>query len=181
MESVKIAVLAGTVREERKSIAAAKYVARVGESLDGVEVRFADPQDFVFKNEGEDGKDSKFTELTAWADAFFIVSPEYNHSYPGSLKRMLDSEFDNYLHKPVALAGVSSGPWGGVRMIEALLPVLRTLKLVPISYDVQVPFIGEAFDESGNPTDAGLEDRVKRTYGELIWFAKAFKRAKLDG
>lgn len=179
---LKIAVLGGTTREQRRSIHAARFVAKVGHEIQGVEIRFADPKDFYFPGDGEDpeSKDPKYTELTAWADAFFIVSPEYNHGYPGSLKRMLDSEFDNYKHKPVAMAGVSSGAWGGVRMIEALLSVVRTLGLVPLEIDLQFPKIKEVFDENGEPTDPELVGRVRRVYDELIWMGKALKAARSE-
>lgn len=179
---MKIAVLAGTTREQRRSIHAARFVAEVGHEIQGVEIRFADPKDFYFPGDGEDpeSKDAKYTELTAWADAFFIISPEYNHGYPGSLKRMLDSEFDNYKHKPAAMAGVSSGAWGGVRMIEALLGVVRTLGLVPLQNDLQFPKIKEAFDEKGEPTDPELANRVRRVYDELIWMGRALKTARSE-
>ena len=177
---IKIAVLAGTARPLRRSIHAARYVAYVGEQFPGVEIRFADPREFQFPGDGEDpdGKDPRYSELTAWADAFFIVTPEYNHGYPGSLKRMLDSEFAAYHRKAVALAGVSDGNWGGVRAIEALLPVLRTLRLVVSPFDVQFPRVQELFDEQGQIKDTSVEERIKKAYEELLWVAKALRDAR---
>lgn len=179
-DPIKIAVLAGTVRERRRSIHAARFVAETGKQLEGVEIRFADPKDFNFPGDGEDpeSKDPKYTELTDWADAFFIITPEYNHGYPGSLKRMLDSEYSNYFHKAVALAGVSDGNWGGVRAIEALLPVLRTLRLVAISFDVQFPRVNDLFDDNGAIQDASVSERVLKAYEELVWMARALKRSR---
>src|SRR5258708_153394 len=118
-----ILVLAGTTREQRKSIHAAKLVAMIGQQRPNVNIVLVDPIDFNFPGDGNDpaGKDPKYSELTKNADGFFIVTPEYNHSFPGSLKRMLDSELHNYIHKPVAFAGASSGMWGGVRAVEALV------------------------------------------------------------
>ena len=94
METIKIAILEGTTRTKRESMHVAKLVEQIGQKTEGIEVKLVDPQQFSFPGDGNDpeGKDPKYTEITAWADAFFIVTPEYNHSFPGSLKRMLDSE-----------------------------------------------------------------------------------------
>src|SRR5579864_3791247 len=103
---LNILVLAGTTRQQRKSIHAARLVAEIGHQRKGMKVTFVDPVDFNFPGDGNDpeGKDPRYTEITQQADAFFIITPEYNHSFPGSLKRMLDSELATYNHKPVAFA-----------------------------------------------------------------------------
>jgi NAD(P)H-dependent FMN reductase len=122
-DDLVIAVLAGTTRGQRESIKAARYVAEFGKTIKGIEIVFVDPTEFTFPGDGNDpeGKDPRYSEVTARADAFFIITPEYNHSFPGSLKRMLDSELATYNHKPVAFAGVSNGSWGGVRAVESLV------------------------------------------------------------
>ena len=56
------------------------------------------------------------------ADAIVIVVPEYNHSFPGLLKHVLDSCLKEYIHKAVGVVGVSAGPFGGARVIQHLLP-----------------------------------------------------------
>src|ERR1700743_186443 len=142
MESgLTVAVLSGTTRVQRESIKAAHYVADFAGRLEGVEVLFVDPVEFSFPGDGNDpeGKDPRYTEIVAKADAFFIVTPEYNHSFPGSLKRMLDSELDNYVHKPVALAGASNGGWGGVRAVEALVTTVREIGLAVTFTSVYFP------------------------------------------
>lgn len=179
-DDIVIAVLAGTTRQKRESIHAARYVAEFGRALDGVEIIFVDPVDFTFPRDGNDpeGKDPHYTNITERADAFFVVTPEYNHSFPGSLKRMLDSELANYNHKPVAFAGASDGNWGGVRAIEALVSSVREMGLVATSLDVYFPYVPTMFDEHG----ALLPDFTERTnralqraYDELIWMAHTLK------
>lgn len=174
---LKIAVIEGTVRKGRWSIHAAKLVAEVGKTFEDVEITFVDPAELHFPLDGsaEETKDPKYSQIVKDSDAFFIVTPEYNHGYPGSLKRMLDSEFGSYKHKPVALAGVSDGPWGGVRVIEALLPVLRTLSLVVLKSDVHFPKVNEIFDETGKLLKPEYTEYIKQTYTELIWMAKVLK------
>ena len=73
------------------------------------------------------------------ADGLVIVTPEYNHGYPGSLKSVLDLLLKEYIHKAVALVGVSSGPWGGTRVIEACVPMVRELGLAVTFSDLNFP------------------------------------------
>jgi NAD(P)H-dependent FMN reductase len=171
---LQIAVLAGTTREKRESIKAARLVAEVGREIKGVTITLVDPEDFHFPGDGNDpeGKDPRYTEITARAEAFFIVTPEYNHSFPGSLKRMLDSELKNYIHKPVAFAGVSNGRWGGVRAIEALNQTVREMGLVSTFTDVHFPNVPTLFDENDELIDPVYRRLVRKSYDELIWMAK---------
>lgn len=185
MEQITIAVLAGTTRGQRRSIKAAHYVAEIGGKQSGVEVIFVDPLDFTFAGDGNDpeGKDPRYTEITEKADAFFVVTPEYNHSFPGSLKRMLDSELKNYNHKPVAFAGVSDGNWGGTRAIESLVPAVRETGLVVMSWDVYFPYVQNIFDENGviQPDfKERYESSLNKLYTELIWFARMLKAARQE-
>lgn len=182
-QPLTIAVLAGTTRVQRQSIKVARYIADYGQSLENIEILFVDPVDFVFNGDGNDpeGKDPRYTEITAKADAFFIVTPEYNHSFPGSLKRMLDSELANYNHKPVAFAGVSDGNWGGTRAVEALVPAVRETGLVVMSWDVFFPYVPTLFNEAGqllSDKKEGYDKRVGKLYEELIWFADLLKTAR---
>lgn len=186
-ETLTIAVLTGTTRQQRESIKAARYVAEFGAKLPGIDIIFVDPKEFDFPGDGNDpeGKDPRYTEITAKADAFFIVTPEYNHSFPGSLKRMLDSELANYNHKPVAFAGASNANWGGVRAVEALVPAIRETGLVVLSWDVYFPYVQNMFDDDGAVLPEFLEryeGNLTKLYTELIWFAKLLKqgRAQLE-
>ena len=185
MESITIAVLAGTTRGQRRSIKAAKYVAEIGRTQQDIEIIFVDPLDFSFAGDGNDpeGKDPRYTEITRKADAFFVVTPEYNHSFPGSLKRMLDSELKNYNHKPVAFAGVSDGNWGGTRAIESLVPAVRETGLVVMSWDVYFPYVQNIFDDNGT-IQPDFKDRyetsIGKLYAELIWFARILKAARRE-
>ena len=82
---------------------------------------------------GEALKDSQFCATVERADGLIIVAPEYNHSFPGLLKHVLDTNLKEYIHKAVGVCGVSAGPFGGARMIQSLVPVLRELGLVRFS------------------------------------------------
>jgi NAD(P)H-dependent FMN reductase len=180
MQPITIAVLAGTTRAKRESIKAAQYIAEQGRKQEGVEIIFADPSGFDLPGDGNDpaGKDPRYSAVVEQADAFFIVTPEYNHSFPGSLKRMLDSELELYNHKPVAFAGVSDGNWGGTRAVESLVPAVRETGLVVMSWDVYFPFVDKMFNEDGSIAEEHrerYERNVAKLYTELIWFARLLK------
>ena len=89
-----------------------------------------------------------------------MFAPEYNHSFPGLLKHVLDSCLKEYIHKAVGIAGVAAGPFGGTRVIENLLPVLRELGLVVIFWDVNFGSVNKVFDRSGELLDQAF---VRRT------------------
>jgi len=178
-----IAVICGTKREGRLSIHAAEWVAEQGRKRGDVDIIFVDPKDYDLPPDGapEDGENPKYAEISAKADAFYVVTPEYNHSIPSSLKRLLDSEFKNYKHKPVATAGVSDGPWGGVRVCEALLPVYHTMWMVPIKPELYFPKVQDIFDDQGNMKseyEVMYTKNVAKSYDDLIWMAKALKAAR---
>src|SRR5579859_5593497 len=93
MDKLFIPILLGTIRPKRQSIKAARLVEKVGKTIEKINVLLVDPNDYQFPYDGNDpeNKDPRYTELTEKADGFFILTPEYNHSFPGTLKRMLDS------------------------------------------------------------------------------------------
>jgi NAD(P)H-dependent FMN reductase len=178
---MKIALLIGTVRAKRESVKAAHFIAEKAKQIKDVELDFVDPQELMLVDEGEDVKDPRYTEITKNADAFIIVTPEYNHSMPGSLKRMLDSEYENYFKKPVALVGVSSGSWGGVRACEALLPVCHRLGLVPVRAELYFPKIQDKFSDEVTLKAEYNEQynrNVKIMLDELIWFTEVLKKGR---
>lgn len=177
MDELFIPVLLGTTREGRKSEATAKLIIEMIEAREGLSSELVDPRDLKLTGDGnnEGANDPKYSDITARADGFIIVVPEYNHSFSGSLKRMLDSELKNYIHKPAGLVGVSSGGWGGIRAIQSLVPVLRELGMAVTFNDVMVTDSYKAFDESGQPTNEKLEPSIEKSLDELVWYAKTLK------
>lgn len=177
MKKLFIPILLGTTRPKRRSFNAAKLVEKVGKTIKEIEVLLVDPKDYNFPFDGNDpeNKDPRYSELTKKADGFFIVTPEYNHSFPGTLKRMLDSELKNYIHKPVAFAGVSDGIFGGARAIEALVRTVREMGMVSTFSDVYFPQVQNTFDENGKLLDDAYIKRIERAYTELIWMGQALK------
>ena len=127
---------------------------------------------------GEAIKPPAFAASMTRADALVIVSPEYNHSFPGLLKHALDTCLTEYVHKAVGIVGVSSGPWGGTRGIQDLLPVMRELGLVTIFWDVYFANVRRAFDTSEALTDDAQLRRIDKFLAELIWMARTLRHGR---
>lgn len=173
---MRVAVIHGTKRKNNRSILAARYIAELGNGLKDVETVLIEPKDFPqVKDDGSGVKSSDYNQLVQEADAYIIVSPEYNHAYPGVLKTLLDSALKEYIHKPVVVAGVSNGRWGGVRAIESLVPVLRELGMIVSFADIMFPRIQDLFDEEGNMTMKEVDKIVLDSYQELLWLAETLK------
>jgi NAD(P)H-dependent FMN reductase len=112
------------------------------------------------------------------ADALVVVSPEYNHGYSGLLKHVLDSCLKEYIHKAVGIVGVSAGPFGGTRVIQNLLPVMRELGLVTIFWDVNFSSVQKLFTEDGRLLDESYIRRIDKFLKELIWMAKTLRQGR---
>src|SRR5690349_8738885 len=173
-----IPVILGTVRKGRASENVAKFVFEQVKQREGVETQFIDIGELKFPGDdaGEQIKQPAFSETCARADGLVLVVPEYNHAYPGILKHVLDSNLKEYIHKAVGICGVSAGGFGGTRVIESLLPVMRELGLVTIFWDANFSGAQGLFDEAGNIKDrATHEKRLDKFLGELIWMSKVLR------
>ena len=114
-------------------------------------------------------------DLMAKADGLVIVSPEYNHGFPGELKILLDSLKDEYARKPVGICGASSGRGGGGRAIEMIRDVVISLEMVPLSN-------GPMFSNINTFEPREHDERIKPFIDELRWYANVLKhgRATVD-
>jgi NAD(P)H-dependent FMN reductase len=174
---LSIPVILGTTRKGRMSEHAARFITRQIETRDGVTTELIDISKLPMPidDAGDGIKDPAFSEKMVMADALVIVTPEYNHSFPGLLKHILDSCLKEYIHKAAGIVGVSAGPFGGVRAIQDLLPVMRELGLVNIFWDVNFGNVSKVFDESGTLLDQAFVGRADKFLNELIWMAKTLR------
>jgi NAD(P)H-dependent FMN reductase len=181
-QSLYIPVILGTTRQGRMSEHAARFVLAEVQKRGGVETELIDVRELNLPSDdaGEQIKDPEFSAKCARADGLIIVSPEYNRGYPGMLKHALDSNLKEYIHKAVGICGVSAGIYGGSRMIENMLPVLRELGLVTIFWDVNFGSIAKVFDETGNLLDQAFIRRTDKFLKELIWMAKTLRHGRMN-
>lgn len=179
MDQLNIPVLLGTNRKQRNSAFVAKWVFGEMEKRPEIRTQLFDVADFDLPHDdyGQGLKDQfpEWRDAIVQADGLVIVTPEYNHGYPGVLKAVLDLLLREYVHKAVAFAGVSAGPWGGTRVIEAMLPMCRELGLAVTFTDLNFPFVQKTFDAEGKLLDQAFEQRVKDFLDELVWMSRVLK------
>jgi NAD(P)H-dependent FMN reductase len=179
MDMLNVPILLGTNRKLRKSEFAARWLFGEMEKRPDIQTRLFDVAEFGLPpdNYGQEIKHlfPEWTDAIVSADGLVIVTPEYNHGYPGTLKAVLDLLLREYVHKAVGLVGVSAGPWGGTRVIESLLPVARELGLAVTFSDLNFPKVQRTFDEEGKLLDPAYEQRAKDFLDELVWMSAALK------
>jgi len=178
--SLFIPIILGTTRQGRESEHVAQLVFEQAKKRAGVDVELVDVRELPMRldDAGEQMKDPKFSATIERCDGLVIVTPEYNHGYPGLLKHALDMNLKEYIHKAVGICGVSAGAIGGARVIENLLPVLRELGLVTIFEDVNFGKVGTLFDERGRLLDENYVRRVDKFLDELIWMARVLRHGR---
>ena len=177
MRPLSIPVILGTTRKGRMSAPAAQFVYGQLQKRDGITTDLIDIArlNLPVDDAGEAIKDPRFSESMERSDAVVIVTPEYNHSFPGLLKHVLDSCLKEYIHKAAGIVGVSAGVFGGARVIEHFQPVLRELGLVSIFWDVNCGGVEKVFDQNGQLLDQAYIRRTEKFLSELIWMARVLR------
>lgn len=173
-----IPVILGTSRQGRQSELVARFIVEQVAARDGVETELIDIRmiEIAIDDAGESIKNSQFSATMERADGLIIVVPEYNHGYPGLLKHVLDTCLKEYIHKAVGLCGVSAGAFGGTRVIQNLLPVMRELGLVTTFYDLNFSNVQSLFDQTGHLIDESTQiRRLDRFLDELVWMATVLR------
>jgi NAD(P)H-dependent FMN reductase len=179
MDKLFIPVLLGTNRKLRKSVHVANWLIGEMRKRPDIETKLFDVKDFQLPQDdyGTEIRESfpEWRDSIIRADGLVVITPEYNHGYPGSLKSVLDLLLKEYIHKCVALIGVSAGPWGGTRVIEALVPMVRELGLVVTFTDLNFPSVQNKFDADGKLLDNAYEKRAGDFLDELVWMSRVMK------
>jgi len=104
------------------------------------------------------------------ADGVLLVTPEYNGGYPSSLKNVIDLLYKEWQKKPIALATVSAGPFGGAQVTTSLVFSLWKIGAWVVPAMFPVPQVQNNYDEQGVPNDkAATDKRAKKFIDELIW------------
>jgi NAD(P)H-dependent FMN reductase len=179
-----IPVILGTPRQGRQSEFVAKFLVEQLSQRQDLTTQLIDIRtiSIATNDAGEALKDPNFSASMEQADGLIIVVPEYNHGYPGLLKHVLDTCLKEYIHKAVGLCGVSAGPFGGTRVIQNMLPVMRELGLVTIFYDLNFANVQDLFDSSGRLKDeATYIRRMERFLNELIWMSTVLREGRRKG
>jgi NAD(P)H-dependent FMN reductase len=183
-------IIYGSVRSQRQGIKAARFILQSG--LDrGHRASLVDPAeeklpllDRMYKEYPADQRPENLERLATRireADAFIIVSGEYNHSIPPALSNLLDHFLEEYFWRPSGIVCYSAGGFGGVRAAMQLRAMLCELGTPSIPSILPVPSVQDAFDDEGRPHDEGYHRRAARFLDELEWYANALKAARAGG
>lgn len=177
---IKILVIGGSRRKDNYSQQVANFVAEQVNRYDDLEANLFLVADapIDISNEGYQVKLDSLPSLVQQADALIVVSAEYNHSFPGSLKYVLDTVTAKQHRKPAAIVGVSSGSFGGVRAIEALSLVLRELGFLVIGTDLPFSNVKDEIINNKIKDPQKWQKRLDRLLTELSWTAKALQSAR---
>lgn len=176
-QDLYLPLILGTARQGRQSEHVANFVLSEMRKRPEISTEIIDIRALKMRldDAGEEMKDKDFAEKMTRADGVVIVTPEYNHGYPGLLKHALDMCLEEYNHKAIGFCGVSYGPWGGARVIENLVPIARELGFVLNAIDVNFSHVGESFDEQGNLKEQRYVGRLAKFLNELVWMTRVMK------
>ena len=187
---MKIAVILGSIREIRRGGRVAKWLMPLLVKWKNIEAELLDlvdyPLPFYNESDSPEGLEGNYTneEAKKWAakigaaDAFIMITPEYNHGTSAVLKNALDWLYPEWNRKPVAFVSYATGAAGGIRAVEQLRQNAVELQMAPIYRAVHISFVLDTLDENGNLLKGNYEDRLTKLVDELLWWAKALKEAR---
>jgi NAD(P)H-dependent FMN reductase len=180
-DSLRLAVILGSVRDGRFGPTVANWFARVAGRRDEFEVDLIDLADFNFPSNMSQNDDTRnFAERIGAADAVVVVTPEYNHMFPGPLKTAIDSLKAEWQAKPVGFISYG-GMSGGLRSVEPLRVVFAELHAVTLRDVVAFPMAFNKFDEAGDPIDIEAVGVATDTLlNHLSWWGTALRKARAE-
>jgi NAD(P)H-dependent FMN reductase len=181
---VNIVVFYGSVRSARQGIKAARFIVNQCRER-GHQVDLIDPLEYTlplidrmykeYKSDEAPELLQRMARLIVAADAYIVVSGEYNHTVPPALSNLMDHFLEEYFWKPSAIVCYSAGAFGGVRAAMTLRAMLAEMGTSSIPSLFPIPKVQSAFDDDGTPTDAVYLKRAGKFLDELEWYAEAMK------
>ncbi|GAA1489159.1 NADPH-dependent FMN reductase [Brachybacterium sacelli] len=185
---VRIAVIVGSIRADRFCPTPSSWIAEQARTHEDVEVDLIDLADYDLPvvlggNDENAPQPESVIDLgrrLAPADAFVVVTPIYNRSYPASLKNAIDWYYTEWQLKPVGFISYG-GITGGLQSIDALRSVFTEFHSVPLRDSIMFANFWQSFDHDGRPLD--VERTSSRADGflrQLIWWAQTLWQARTD-
>lgn len=186
-----LAVIVGSVREGRYGLRVAGWFLDQVAQRDDVKVDVVDLAETplpvvqqahpVPTGEYRSPDVRAFAQRIGAADAFVVVTPEYNHSFPGPLKLAIDSVHPEWAAKPVGFVSYG-GVAGGLRAVEHLRPVFAELHAVTIRETVNFYLVDDPLDEHGQLRNPAHGDAVQAAAAQLLdqltWWAQVLRTAR---
>lgn len=178
---LQLAVIVGSTRERRFGNIVAEWLVTRARQRDDVALDVIDLVEvdlpMVYPQLPEPPAQA-YIERIDRADAFVVITPEYNHGYPASLKQAIDLPRDQWRRKPVAFVSYG-GAAGGLRAVEQLRQVFGELQAVTIRDSVSFHMAWDRFDEAGEPYEpVRCNADAETMLDELTWWATALRIAR---
>ncbi len=171
---VRLAVIIGSTREGRAGEPVARWFLARARDRDDLDVDVLDLAGFDLPDRylcAVTPDVAAFTGRVDRADAFVIVTPEYNHSFPASLKQAIDYAYDEWQAKPVGFVAYGHGS-EGLYVIEHLRTVFTELHMVTVRGRVILDLLHGDVDAEGPARDA------EAMLDQLTWWALALREAR---
>ncbi len=180
---LNLAIIIGSTREGRFGDTVGRWFAKEATAHGGFAIDLIDLVDIKLPPshgvKPTPPEVDAFRARLAAADAFVIVTPEYNHSYPASLKHAIDQGYVEWMAKPVGFVSYG-GTVGGVRAIEHLRHVFAELHAATIRDYLCFIHARRQFDADGNPVDReGPRATARNMLDRLVWWADALRNARV--
>lgn len=178
-EKIKIAIIYGSNRDGRLCDAVATWVQQqVSAYADFFEIELIDPTQLQLPHTLEESEERKaYADRIDSADAFIVITPEYNHSFPAVLKHLIDLVHAEWAAKPVAFVSYG-GISGGLRAVEQLRLVFAELHAVGIRETVSFADIWEQLDNGQLNATTQARRSMNTLLNRLYWWADALKQSK---
>ncbi len=187
MRPLRLGVILASVREGRRGEAFARWILDVASARGDLAPELLDLREWPLpayarketpnvaeKAYAAGSLEARWRDTVAGLDAFLVVTPEYNHSFPGQLKNALDTVYAPWGHKPITFLSYG-GFAAGTRAAEHLRLVAVELRMVPIRDEINVRLVGYAADERGFPADPIYAKKAKAALDDLVWWATVLR------
>ena len=179
---LRVAVIIGSTREGRVGGAIGRWFTDQAKQRAELALTVLDLADFTFPDRYPLQASPQIAEFAAEigrAEAFVVVTPEYNRSFPASLKEAIDYAYDEWRTKPVGF--VSYGCRSeGLYAVEQLRTIFTELHTVTMRDGVSFNLLDDAFDGTGRPLDPdGPGQAASTLLDELSWWGLALRDARL--
>jgi NAD(P)H-dependent FMN reductase len=184
----KIALIVGSVRQERQGIKVARWMEEKLKNRNHV-VFFIDPLelnlpllDKMYKEMTDPSEKMKSLQSKINdAEGYLAVTPEYNVGTSGAMKNTLDYFLEEYFFKPSAIVSYSPGMFGGINAAQQLRLIFAELGAPSISSSFSIPRLHKVFSEDGKLIDEAYDKRVLKFLAEFEWYIEAFKNQRAKG
>jgi NAD(P)H-dependent FMN reductase len=176
---IQVALVLGSIRAGRLCDAVAKWTADRITSREIFALEVVDPAaPELAQAHNDDAARRALRDRIGRADAVVIVTPEYNHGYPGALKLLIDSVNAEWQAKPIAFV-CYGGISGGLRAVEQLRLVFAELHAVGVRDSVSFANAWDQFDADGQlRAPAAADLAISTMLSRLAWWASALRAAR---